>query len=104
MGRLERRLRKLEDRAEARGASPAQVEEARLQREWAEALSRLSDDDLEALGEVIEAAEERMGDSGTLVNLYEVADERGRRALDAFEEILVNLSRGGEPPSAEAPQ
>lgn len=95
MGRLERRLRKLEDRAEARGASPAQVEEARLQRAYQEAMSRLSDDDLNALGEVLDAAEERMGDFGTLVNLYEVADERGRRALDAFEEILANLSRGG---------
>ena len=34
MGRLDRRLQKLEDWAEARGATPAKLEEARLLREW----------------------------------------------------------------------
>ncbi len=104
MGRLERRLRKLEDRADARGVSPAKVEEARLQRAYQEAMSRLSDDDLHALGEVLDAAEERLEDSHTLVNLYEIADERGLRALDAFEGILADLNRGREPPSSEVPK
>jgi len=94
VGRLERRLRKLEGWAEARGASPAKLEEARQQRAWQEVLSRLSLEVLRALDELLDAVE-RGEDPDTLVDPYEVADERGRRALDDLVEILDDPSRGG---------
>jgi hypothetical protein len=91
---VERRLRKLEDAAEARGASPEKQEEARKQRAWQEALSRLSSEVLRALDDFLEAIL-RGDDPDTLVDPYEVADERGRRALDDLLEILDDTSRGG---------
>ncbi len=103
MGHLERRLRKLVDRAEARGASPAKQEEARQQRAWQEALSRLPHEVLLALDEGLDAME-RGEDPDTLVDPYEVADERGREALDALWELLAERSRGGEPPSVDPPR
>jgi hypothetical protein len=101
VGRLERRLRKLEDRAEDRGASPAKLEQARLQRELQEALSRLSDDELYALDAVLGATIEHTRESGTLVDPYEVPDELSGQSLDLFAELLAELSGGGQPPSAD---
>jgi hypothetical protein len=101
VGRLERRLRKLEDRAEARGTSPAKLEQARLQRELQEALSRLLDDELYALDAVLGVSIERMRKSGTLVDPYEVSDEPSRQSLDLFAELLAELSGGGQPPSED---
>jgi hypothetical protein len=103
VGRLERRLRKLEDRAEVCGASPAKQEEARQQRAWQEALSRLPLEVLNALYELL-AAIERGEDPDALVDPYELADERGRQALDALGELLAERSRGGEPPSVDPPR
>ena len=94
MGGLERRLRKLEGWAEARGVSLAKVEEARLQCAWQETLSHLPDEALHALGDLFEAVE-RGEDPDTLVDPYEVADERGRCALDALGEIIDDPSKGG---------
>ena len=99
MGRIERRLRKLEDWAEARGVSTATLEEARLRRAWQEALSRLPLEVLNALYELF-AAIERGEDPDTLVDPYEVADERGRQTLDAIGELLAVASGREEPPSA----
>jgi hypothetical protein len=59
-----------------------------------EALSRLPDEALHALGELLEAVE-RGEDTDTLVDPYEVADERGRRALDDFVETIAEPSRDG---------
>jgi hypothetical protein len=78
--RLEKRLRKLEDRADARGASPAKLEEARQQRALEEALSRLPLEFVCVLDEFFEAVEHGENPD-TLVGSYEVADERSRRAL-----------------------
>jgi hypothetical protein len=94
VGRLERRLQKLEDWAEAKGATPAKVKEARLQRAWQETLSHLPDEALHAFEELFEAVE-RGEDTDTLVDPYKVAGERGRRALDDFAKILDDLSRDG---------
>jgi len=91
VGHLERRLRKLVDRAEARGASPAKQEEARQQREQAEAFSRLSVEDLSAMDELLD----RWEDSGTFEDLDEVVDERGLRAFARYEEVLEAVRREG---------
>ena len=77
---IERKVREteeLEDWAEARGATPAKLDEARPQRELSEALSLLPDEVLSALDELI-AAEGRGEDLDNLVDPYEIADERGR--------------------------
>jgi hypothetical protein len=88
VGRLERRLRKLEDWAEDRGASPAKLEEARQERARQEALSRVPLEVLCALYELLDAIV-RGEDPDALVDPYELADERGRQALDALGELLA---------------
>jgi len=95
MGGLERRIRKLEAHAE----SAEQTGEGREQLEFSEVLSRLSDEDLHALDEVLRAALERWETSGTFEDLYEVVNhERGRWALARFIEVLEDLRRGEELP------
>jgi hypothetical protein len=93
VGRLERRLRKLEGWAEARGASPAKQEEARQQRAWQQAVSCLSLEVLRALDELL-AAIQRGEDPHTLVDRYEFADERDCRDLDAFAKRVADVGRG----------
>jgi hypothetical protein len=95
VGSLERRLQFLEGWAEARGASPAKVEEARQEREWTEVLSRLPRDDLFLLEDVLTAACECWEASGTFENLGEVVDERGLRAFARYEEVLEAVRREG---------
>ena len=94
MGRLEGRIRRLEAQLEVHADAVELTEEARRQREWAEVLIRLSDEDLRALIETGDAAIERVEPSGALVDLREAANERGRQALDRFEHALAALRRG----------
>jgi hypothetical protein len=82
MAGLERRLEHLE--------SARRRDEAQLRRE---ALTYLSDEDLDALEVVIEARDH--GASGE--DLYRVAGERGRRAVVALNECLEALKEGREP-------
>jgi hypothetical protein len=123
---VDRRLRKLEARLDARAAEEAAAQEAGWLREVGEVAGRLGTDDLRAVGAVLddalgalpdgaireEAAESSRaagpgGDlSDALRALREVADERGRRALDAALEVLADLRRGGageqqQPPKGE---
>lgn len=85
MGRLEERISKLEAHAEA-----AQLtEEARQQRQQAEAFSRLSFEELSALYELLE----RWEDSATFEDFCEVADERGLQAMARYEEALEAVRR-----------
>jgi hypothetical protein len=68
---LRRRLERLEDTAGGAGRAISR-----------EALTRLSDEDLDALEEVLEAGE------------GEDLDARGRRALDAYTRALEAVRRG----------
>jgi N-acyl-D-aspartate/D-glutamate deacylase len=79
------------------------TEEARQQRELTEALGRVPHEVLLALDELLDAIE-RGEDPDALVDPYEVADERGRRALDALVDILADPSKNEEPPSAKLPR
>jgi hypothetical protein len=125
---VDRRLRKLEARLDARAAAEAAAQEARWRREVGEVAGRLGTDDLRAVvavlddalgalpdGAIREEEAEAPGAAGpggdlsdALRALREVADERGRRALDAALEILADLRRGGageqERPSKGEPQ
>ena len=60
-----------------------------------EALRLLSDEDLDALEEVIETGVE-VGERN-FEDLYAVVGERGRRAMDAWFEALEAARRGEEP-------
>ncbi len=60
-----------------------------------EALRLLSDEDLDALEEVIETGVEVGGRN--FEDLYAVVGERGRRAMDAWFEALEAARRGEEP-------
>ena len=60
-----------------------------------EALRHLSDEDLDALEDVLVAREEDPGASSE--DLYRLTGERGRRAALAFNEILGALKEGREP-------
>jgi hypothetical protein len=82
VGGLERRLEHLE--------SARRREEAELSRE---ALTYLSDEDLHTLEVVIEARDH--GASGE--DLYRLAGERGRRAVQTLNEALEALKEGREP-------
>lgn len=85
MGSIGRRLERLE--------AGRRVDTSRLS---AEALGRLSDEDLEALAE---ALEDGQGDgSVTFEDLYRAVGERKRRAMEAYFETYEALSRGEEPP------
>ena len=82
MAGLERRLEYLE--------TARRREEAQLSRE---ALTYLSNEDLDALEVVIEARDH--GASGE--DLYRLAGERGRRAVVALNESLETLKEGRDP-------
>jgi hypothetical protein len=99
MARLGERIARLEASVRAAGLT----EEARQQRELKEALNRVPYEVLSALDESLDAIE-RGEDPDTLVDPYELADERGRQALDALWELLAERSRGGESPSVDPPR
>jgi hypothetical protein len=84
MGSLERRLARLE--AENRRG------EAELSRE---ALRHLSDEDLDALEDALEANQEN--GSATFEDLHSVVTERGRRALENLLECIEAVREGREP-------
>jgi hypothetical protein len=86
VGSLERRLARLE--------AGRQRGEAELSRE---ALTYLSDEDLDALEDVLEAGQE--DGSATFEDLHSVVTERGRRALENLLECIEALREGREPPS-----
>ena len=86
MGSLEGRLARLEARRHAG--------EAELSRE---ALTHLSDEDLDALEDVLEAGQE--DGSATFEDLHSMVTERGRRALENLLECFEALREGPEPPS-----
>lgn len=90
MGGLGRRLERLE--------AGRRVDTSRLS---AETLRRLSDADLEALEDALEAGQE--GGSATFEDLYRAVSERSRRALDAYFAAYEALSRGEEPPARDPP-
>jgi hypothetical protein len=82
--RLERRLERLED--------ARRQEEASLGRE---ALEYLSDEDLYALEDTLEAGQE--DGSATFEDLYRVSTEQSRRALESYFECLEAMRKGREP-------
>jgi hypothetical protein len=84
MGSLERRLGRLE--------AGSQREEAGLSRE---ALRHLSDEDLDALEDALEAGQEN--GSATFEDLYRVVTEQGRRALENYLECVEAWREGREP-------
>ncbi len=94
MGSIERRLRALEDDRNHEAVS--------LSRELSrEALRHLSDEDLDALEDVLEAGQ---GDgTATFEDLYRVVGERGRRSLEAYYEAFEAVRRGEEPPTRDPP-
>jgi hypothetical protein len=87
VGSMKRRLERLEE--------VRKQEEAELSRE---ALGHLSDEDLYALEDALEAGQE--DGTATFENLYSVSSERFRRAVDAFLECIEALREGREPPSS----
>jgi rRNA maturation endonuclease Nob1 len=67
-------------------------EKAQLGRE---ALTRLSDEDLDALEDALEAGQE--DGSATFEDLYRVSSEQSRRALESYFECLEAITEGREP-------
>jgi hypothetical protein len=84
VGGLKRRLERLEE--------VRKREEAELSRE---ALTHLSDEDLYALEDALEAGQE--DGSATFENLYRVSSERSSRAVDAYLECIEAIRDGREP-------
>ena len=84
MGSMRRRLAALEKGRKAEASDLS-----------GEALRLLSDEDLDALEEVIETGVEVGGRN--FEDLYAVVGERGRRAMDAWFEALEAARRGEEP-------
>jgi hypothetical protein len=68
-------------------------EEAELSRE---ALTPLSDEDLYALEDALEAGQEH--GSATFGDLYRVSSEQSRRVVDAFLECMQSLATNGKEP------
>ena len=87
---LNRRLKRLED--------ARKQEEARLGRK---ALEYLSDEDLYALEDALEAGQEN--GTATFEDLYRVVKEQQRRSLDAYLECIEALREDREPPPAPEP-
>lgn len=86
MAGLGRRLGRLE--------AESQRGEAQL---TTEALRYISDEDLDALEDALEAGQ---GDgTATFEDLYSVATERGRKAVENLLECIEALREGREPPS-----
>lgn len=81
---LKRRLKRLEE--------VGKREETRLSRE---ALRYLANEDLDALEDDLEANQEN--GSATFEDLYGVATERGRRALENLLECIEAVREGREP-------
>ena len=122
MARLGDRIARLEASARAAGLT----EEARRWAEEVDEVARgLGTDDLRAVGAVLDEAlgslpdgvirEEEAEASGAAAGpggdlsdalraLREVADERGRRALDAALEVLADLRRGGAGEQQQPPK
>jgi hypothetical protein len=73
-------------------------EEAQLGRE---ALTYLSDEELVALEDVLEAGQE--DGTATFEDLYRVVKEQGRRALESYFDCLEALREGRESPPAPEP-
>jgi len=67
-------------------------EQAQLGRE---ALSHLSDEDLDALEDALEAGQEN--GTATFEDLYRVSSEQSRRALESYFECLEAIREGREP-------
>lgn len=84
LSRHSKRLKRLE--------AAQKQEEARLGRE---ALTRLSDEDLDALEDMLEAGQE--DGSATFEDLYRVSSEQSRRALESYFECLEAIEEGREP-------
>jgi hypothetical protein len=84
VGGVRRRLGRLE--------ATQKQEQAQLGRE---ALTRLSDEDLDALEDVLEAGQE--DGSATFEDLYRVSSEQSRRALESYFECLEAITEGREP-------
>jgi hypothetical protein len=84
VGSVDRRLKRLE--------AGRKREQAQLGRE---ALSYLSDEDLHALEDALEAGQE--DGSATFEDLYRVSSERSRRALESYFECLEAIREGREP-------
>ena len=91
MGSLVRRLRRL-DAERKREEAQREREEAELSRE---ALRHLSDEDLYALEDTLEAGQE--DGSATFEDLYRVSTEQSRRALESYFECLEAMRKGREP-------
>lgn len=87
MGGLRRRLERLEA---TRAGQAAEL-----------ALSHLSDEDLDALEDALEAGQE--DGIATFEYLYRVCSERSCRAVDALLECIETLREGREPPSSSKP-
>jgi hypothetical protein len=84
VGSLERRLRRLE--------AERKREETELSRE---ALTHLSDSDLYALADVLEAGQE--DGSASFEDLYRVTSEQSRRALESYFDCFEAIREGREP-------
>jgi hypothetical protein len=84
VGSLENRLSRLE--------AAHKQEQAQLGRE---ALTYLSDEELVALEDALEAGQEN--GTATFEDLYRVVKEQGQRALDAYLECIEALREGREP-------
>jgi hypothetical protein len=84
VGSLERRLRRLE--------TERKREESALSRE---ALTHLSDEDLYALEDVLEAGQE--DGTATFEDLYRVTSEQSRRALESYFDCFEAIREGREP-------
>ena len=84
MGSLESRLSRLE--------AAQKQEQAQLGRE---ALEYLSDEDLDALEDALEAGQEN--GTATFEDLYRVSSEQSRRALESYFECLEAIREGREP-------
>jgi hypothetical protein len=81
---LNRRLKRLE--------AGRKREQAQLGRQ---ALSHLSDEDLDALEDALEAGQE--DGTATFEDLYRVSTEQSRRALERYFECLEAITEGREP-------
>ncbi len=67
-----------------------------------EALTYLSDEELVALEDALEAGQKN--GTATFEDLYRVVKEQGRRALDAYLECIEALREGREPPPLPNPE
>jgi len=83
VGGLRRRLERLEE--------VRKQEEAEVSRE---ALTHLSDEDLYALADVLEAGQE--DGSATFENLYRISSKQSCRAVDAYLECIEAIREGRE--------